>query len=74
MSECPKSKFCAIELEYKGYIHTRTGIRSQPNELQAILAITVSEQVKDLCRFLGMVQYYSDLLARHGEMPHSPHY
>eukprot|EP00804_Cyclotella_cryptica_P000990 CCRYP_012333-RA/>CCRYP_012333-RA protein AED:0.27 eAED:0.27 QI:54/-1/1/1/-1/0/1/120/137 len=33
----PKSKFCAIETEYLGYILTRTGIKPQPNKVQAIL-------------------------------------
>ena len=63
-----KSKFCAIEMEYLGYIFTRTGITPQPNKVQTILAITLPKQVKDLCRFLGMVQYYIDLWARRSEM------
>eukprot|EP00804_Cyclotella_cryptica_P021312 CCRYP_001568-RA/>CCRYP_001568-RA protein AED:0.37 eAED:0.39 QI:0/0/0/1/0/0/2/0/394 len=50
----PKSKFCAIEKEYLGYILTRTGIKPQPNKVQAILAISPPKQVKDLRRFLGM--------------------
>eukprot|EP00804_Cyclotella_cryptica_P015818 CCRYP_006329-RA/>CCRYP_006329-RA protein AED:0.35 eAED:0.21 QI:0/-1/0/1/-1/1/1/0/390 len=64
----PKSKFCAVETEYLGYILTRTGIKPQPNKVQAILAITPPKQVKNLCRFLGMVQYYRDLWARRSEM------
>jgi hypothetical protein len=55
-------------MEYLGYILTRTGIKPQPKKVQAILAITPPKQVKDLCRFLGMVQYYRDLWARHSEM------
>ena len=54
----PKSKFCAIEMEYLGYILTWTGIKPQPKKVQAILAITPPKQVKDLRRFLDMVQYY----------------
>ena len=54
----PKSKFCAEETEYLGYILTRTGIKPQPKKVQAILAITAPKQVKDLRSFLGMVQYY----------------
>ena len=53
-----KSFFCAIETEYLGYILTRTGIKPQPKKVQAILAITPPKQVKDLRKFLGMVQYY----------------
>jgi hypothetical protein len=54
----PKSKFCAEETEYLGYILTRTGIKPQPKKVQTILAITPPKQVKDLRSFLGMVQYY----------------
>eukprot|EP00804_Cyclotella_cryptica_P010824 CCRYP_008760-RA/>CCRYP_008760-RA protein AED:0.09 eAED:0.26 QI:0/0/0/1/0/0/2/0/511 len=64
----PKSKFCTIETEYLGYILTRTGIKPQPNKVQVILAITPPKQIKDLHRFLGMVQYYRDLCARRSEM------
>eukprot|EP00804_Cyclotella_cryptica_P009393 CCRYP_018070-RA/>CCRYP_018070-RA protein AED:0.36 eAED:0.36 QI:0/0/0/1/0/0/3/0/172 len=45
-----------------------TGIKPQPNKVQVILAITPPNQVKDLRRFLGMVQYYRDLWAGRSEM------
>ena len=64
----PKSKFCAEETEYLGYILTRTGIKPQPNKVQAILAISTPKSVRDLRSFLGMVQYYRDLWARCSEM------
>eukprot|EP00804_Cyclotella_cryptica_P017384 CCRYP_020239-RA/>CCRYP_020239-RA protein AED:0.58 eAED:0.68 QI:0/-1/0/1/-1/0/1/0/488 len=64
----PKSKFCAVETEYLGYILTRTGLKPQPNKVQAILAISPPKQVKDLRRFLGMVQNCRDLRARRSEM------
>ena len=41
----PKSKFCAEEAEYLGYILTRTGIKPQPNKVQAILAISMPKSV-----------------------------
>jgi hypothetical protein len=34
-----KSTFCALEIEYLGYILTRDGIKPQSNKVQAILAI-----------------------------------
>ena len=64
----PKLEFCAVEAEYLGYILTRTGINPQPKKVQTILAITQPKQVKDLRRFLGMVQYYRDLSARCSDM------
>jgi hypothetical protein len=45
-------------MEYLEYILTRTGIKPQPKKVQVILAITPPQQVKDLLRFLDMVQYY----------------
>jgi hypothetical protein len=47
---------------------TRTDIKPQLKKVQAILAITPPRQVKDLRRFLDMVQYYRDLWARHSEL------
>eukprot|EP00804_Cyclotella_cryptica_P019684 CCRYP_016448-RA/>CCRYP_016448-RA protein AED:0.42 eAED:0.40 QI:0/0/0/0.5/0/0/4/0/183 len=64
----PKLKFCAIETEYLGYILTRTGIKPQPNKVQVIFAITPPKPVKDLHRFLGMVQDYREIWARHSEI------
>ena len=63
-----KSKFCALETEYLGYILTRDGIKPQANKVQAILALNPPTNVKELRRFLGMVQYYRDLWAKRSEM------
>jgi hypothetical protein len=63
-----KSKFCAIETEYLGYILTRDGIKPQANKVQAILALNLPKNVKELRRFLGMVQYYCNLWAKRSEM------
>ena len=63
-----KSFFCAVETEYLGYILTRDGIKPQPKKVQAILALTPPTNVRQLRRFLGMVQYYRDLWARRSEM------
>ena len=56
-----KSSFAKDEVEYLGYILTREGIKPQPAKIQAILALSPPESVKDLRKFLGMVQYYRDL-------------
>jgi hypothetical protein len=41
-----KSTFCALEIEYLGYILTRDGIKPQSNKVQAILAIELPTGVK----------------------------
>jgi hypothetical protein len=63
-----KSTFCALEIEYLGYILTRDGIKPQSNKVQAILTIQLPTNVKELRHFLGMVQYYRDLWARRSIM------
>jgi len=63
-----KSKFCAHETEYLGYILTRDGIQPQTKKIEAILAIDPPTNVKELRRFLGMVQYYRDKWMRRSEM------
>eukprot|EP00804_Cyclotella_cryptica_P026364 CCRYP_007678-RA/>CCRYP_007678-RA protein AED:0.40 eAED:0.40 QI:0/0/0/1/0/0/2/0/256 len=63
-----KSSFCTFETEYLGYTLTRTGIKPQQNKVQAILTISSPKNVKDLRKFLGMVQYFRDLWARHSKV------
>jgi hypothetical protein len=63
-----KSKFCAHETEYLGYILTRDGIKPQSNKIEAILALQPPTNVKELRRFLGMVQYYRDMWMRRSDM------
>eukprot|EP00804_Cyclotella_cryptica_P017936 CCRYP_001283-RA/>CCRYP_001283-RA protein AED:0.35 eAED:0.59 QI:0/0/0/1/0/0/3/0/343 len=54
--------------EYLGYVLSRDGIKPQPKKVQAIFALTPPQNVKHLQRFLGMVQYYRDIWARHSEI------
>jgi hypothetical protein len=63
-----KSSICAHEIEYLGYILTRGGIKPQPKKVQAILALILPNNVKELRHFLGMVQYYWDMWVRRSEM------
>ena len=42
--------------------------QASAKKVQAILMLTPPQNVKQLCRFLGMVHYYRDLLARHSEI------
>jgi hypothetical protein len=63
-----KSSFCAHEIKYLGYMLTREGIKPQPKKVQAILALNLPNNVKELRHFLGMVQYYRNMWARCSEM------
>ena len=63
-----KRHFCAIATEYLGYILARDKIRPQPKKIEAILALKPPIKVKELRRFLGMVQYYRDPWAKCSKM------
>ena len=56
-----KSSFALHEIEYLGYILTRDGIKPQPEKVSAIMTLKEPTSVKELRKFLGMVQYYRDL-------------
>jgi hypothetical protein len=60
--------FCALEIEYLGYVLTRDGIKPQKNKVQAIITIKPPTEVRQLRHFLDMVQYYHDLWARRSDM------
>jgi hypothetical protein len=62
------SLFCSHEIEYLGYILTRGGIKPQPKKIQAILTLNLPNNAKDLRHFLGMEQYYKDMLVKCSEM------
>jgi hypothetical protein len=63
-----KSLFCAHEIEYNCYILTRDGIKPQPKKVQAILALNLPNNIKEIRQFLRMVQYYRKMWARCSEM------
>ena len=64
----PKSKFCATEIDYLGYVLTRDGIKPQQKKVAAILALKPPTSVKNLRRFLGLIQYYRDLWEKRSEI------
>ena len=64
----PPNRSCTAETEYLGYILTRGGVKPQKKKIQAILALNPPNNVKELRQFLGMVQYYQDMWAKHSEM------
>ncbi len=63
-----KSFFCTHEVKYLGYMLSRGGVKPQQKMVQAIVALNPPNNVKDLRQFLGMVQYYCDMWAKHSEM------
>lgn len=63
-----KSKFCCQELPYLGYILSQEGLRPNPDRVQAIMGYQVPKSVRQLRRFLGMVNYYRRFIANFSEL------
>ena len=63
-----KSFFAEDEIEYLGYILTQQGIKPQAKKVSAIIALLPPKNVRELRRFLGMVQYYRDLWLRRSHL------
>jgi hypothetical protein len=63
-----KSIFYTQETECLGYILTRGGIKPQPKKVEAISALNLPNNIKELRGFLGMFQYYRDMWAKSNEM------
>ncbi|KAE9230137.1 hypothetical protein PF005_g3586 [Phytophthora fragariae] len=59
-----KSKICASVVEYLGYQLSEDGISALSNKVTAILAIVPSRNRREVRRFVGMVNFYSDMLPR----------
>ena len=57
-----KSTFCSLETEYLGYALTRQVIAPQTKKIDSILALSPPTKVKELHTFVGMVQYYQDMM------------
>ena len=53
--------FVCSKLEYLGYWITRSGIKPMANKVQAILRIKEPKNRKQLCSFIGVVNYYRDM-------------
>ena len=63
-----KCFFAEDELEYLGYLLTRTGVKPQPKKVEAILRLQAPKNVKQLRTFLGMVNYYRDMWRRRSHL------
>src|SRR5687768_8029384 len=62
------SKFCQTELEYLNYWMTRNGIQLVTKKVKAIQKIKVHTYIKQLQRFIGMINYYCDIWPQHSHI------
>jgi hypothetical protein len=56
-----KSYWGLSKVEYLGYIISREGIKPQQKKIEAILNIATPKSATDVCRLVGMIQYYRDM-------------
>ncbi|KAG3122723.1 hypothetical protein PI126_g24031 [Phytophthora idaei] len=59
-----KSKICADSVDYLGYRLSEEGIEPIPNKVTAITAIAPPRHRRDLRRFVGMANYYRDMIPK----------
>ena len=52
------------ELEYLGFLLTIEGLKPQPKKIEALNRIKPTTKSKQLKRFLGMINFYQDLLQK----------
>lgn len=53
-----KSRFCAPELKYLGYIVTPNGLAVDPDKISAVLNISQPKNIKETRSLLGMISWY----------------
>ena len=63
-----KSFFGKQELEYLGYWVTRDGIQPLPKKVQAIVNLEPPTTVKQVRKFIGMVNFYRDMWRKRSEL------
>ena len=56
-----KSYFAAHKLDYLGFHVTCDGVMSIPKKFEAIQALAVSKNRKQLRQFIGMINFYRDM-------------
>ena len=59
-----KSFFGLGEFEYLGYMLTREGVKPVLKKIQGIMQLSPPKTLKQLCSFLGLVNYYRDMWIR----------
>ena len=62
-----KSFFGRGELEYLGYWITRKGVMPVPKKIEAIKNIATPKSIRDVRKFVGMVNYYRDMWIRRSD-------
>jgi hypothetical protein len=60
--------FGESKIDYLGYEITRDGIQPEPKKVEAILKLSPPKTKRQLRHFLGMINYYRDILQKRSLM------
>ena len=63
-----KSCFGANKFEYLGYHVNRESVMPMPKKVQAIQALIVPKTCKQLCQFIGMINFYRDMWQKRSKL------
>ena len=63
-----KSCFGAHKFDYLGYHVTREGVMPIPKKVEAIQALAVPKNRKQLRQFIGMINFYRDMWQKRSEL------
>jgi hypothetical protein len=63
-----QSTFCAEEIKYLGYWISKSGIQPIPKKVEAIKNMVGPTTLRELRRFIGMVNYYRDMWVRRSSL------
>ena len=63
-----KSCFGAHKFDYLGYHVTHEGFMPIPKKVKAIQALAVPKTCKQLCQFIGMINFYHDMWQKRSEL------
>lgn len=64
-----KSQFCRFEVPFLGYLLSCDGLKPDPSKVQAILDFEAPKTIRQIRRFLGMVNYYRRFIGDFSEIP-----
>lgn len=62
-----KLQYCKREVKYIGHVFSKAGLRNDPERLKAIAEMKSPVNVKELQRFLGMVNYVRNFIPNMSE-------
>jgi Reverse transcriptase (RNA-dependent DNA polymerase) len=55
-----KSHFCEVKAKFLGFVLTCNGVKPQISKVEVLMKLALPKTVKQVCSFIGMINYYKD--------------